>query len=350
MKAAAADAIHPSSEAVAAKAFKIISAVLVIALVFSAIICAIHTIRVTDGKETYVKTTVFETPEAIAHKVAAGHDYEVKSITPGLYCTDVVISYSFPLTVTIGDRTEAYTASSGVLKDILSSLGIMIDEYDIVTPSCDTVITEACLVDIVDIEYKTEISTEAIPYENTLKYSDSHYTTTRKTLVAGVDGSKVVTSSVMYINGVRSDATVIDEQVVSSPVNAETLVGTKTAPKNKTVSTLKAPASLELDENGVPVNYKSVSTLRATAYTHTGFNCSTGVKPQPGYVAVDPKEIPYGTEMYIVSADGRYVYGYAIAADTGGFTKGNRTDMDLFMDTKNQCINFGRRDIIVYFL
>jgi 3D (Asp-Asp-Asp) domain-containing protein len=77
---------------------------------------------------------------------------------------------------------------------------------------------------------------------------------------------------------------------------------------------------------------------------------ATGKYPKPGYVAVDPKEIPYGTKMYIVSADGQYVYGYAIAADTGGFIHGTRADMDLFLDSEQQCVQFGRRDIIVYFV
>jgi 3D (Asp-Asp-Asp) domain-containing protein len=105
-----------------------------------------------------------------------------------------------------------------------------------------------------------------------------------------------------------------------------------------------------LDENGKPIKYLSKTTLRATAYTHTGNKMATGKYPTPGYVAVDPKEIPYGTKMYIVSADGKYVYGYAIAADTGGFIHDTRADMDLFLDTEAQCVQFGRRDIVVYFV
>ena len=36
-----------------------------------------------------------------------------------------------------------------------------------------------------------------------------------------------------------------------------------------------------------------------------------------GVIAVDPTVIPYGTKMYIESADGKYIYGYAIAGDCG---------------------------------
>lgn len=41
----------------------------------------------------------------------------------------------------------------------------------------------------------------------------------------------------------------------------------------------------------------------------------------PGHIAVNPKQFPYGTELYIVSLDGKFVYGYCMAADTGGFAR-----------------------------
>ncbi len=352
MKAIATDVTHPSATSIASKAYKFLAAFLALALGLSVVIYAMHVIRVNDGRDTYVMTTVFDTPQGAAKKVADGHDYKVKSVTKGLYSTDVVISYYFPLTVTMNNKTETYSVASGRLDDILYSIGISVDKYDIVTPSLDTYVTESCAVDIVDVEYKTEIATEEIPYGNVVEYSDRYYNNTQLS-EPGVNGQKLVTRSVKYVNGVATDSAVLDEQTLKAAISSKTIIGTKVGSSTssiKTISTLKAPSNLVLDENGIPVNYKSSKTLRATAYTHTGHNCSTGVKPQPGYVAVDPKEIPYGTKMYIVSSDGKYVYGYAIAADTGGFIHGDRTDMDLFMDTRGQCINFGRRNITVYFL
>ena len=71
----------------------------------------------------------------------------------------------------------------------------------------------------------------------------------------------------------------------------------------------------------------------------------------PGRVAVNPKQIPYGTKMYIVSSDGKYVYGYSVAADTGGFTwNGSGTLIDLYMYSYADCVNFGRRTVEVYIL
>ena len=116
------------------------------------------------------------------------------------------------------------------------------------------------------------------------------------------------------------------------------------------ISTLAPEDEILLDENGLPVHYTSVVKVQATAYTYTGNRCSTGVYPQPGYIAVNPKVIPYGTKMYIVSADGKYKYGYSVAADTGGFISKRPTNVDLFMTTQAACVAFGRRDVYIYFI
>ena len=54
--------------------------------------------------------------------------------------------------------------------------------------------------------------------------------------------------------------------------------------------------------------------------------------------------------MYIKTADGSFVYGYAVAADTGGFIKNHPTGVDLFMSSKAACVNFGVRNVEIYIL
>ena len=82
--------------------------------------------------------------------------------------------------------------------------------------------------------------------------------------------------------------------------------------------------------------------MEATAYTHTGNRTATGINPYRGVIAVDPKVIPLGTELYVEG------YGYGEALDTGGAVKGNR--IDLFFETKSEALNWGRRDVQVYIL
>lgn len=97
-----------------------------------------------------------------------------------------------------------------------------------------------------------------------------------------------------------------------------------------------------------------VITCKATAYTSAADECgpwadgytATGAKCEVGVVAVDPRVIPLGTKLYIEAVDGSFVYGFCSAEDTGGAIKGNK--VDLAMNTKSECFQFGRRDVRVY--
>lgn len=120
--------------------------------------------------------------------------------------------------------------------------------------------------------------------------------------------------------------------------------------QEKLQSEVITPPSAKVVETG---SYETVSrqgNLRtgrpskfvATAYTYTGYRTATGAKTRRGIVAVDPRVIPLGTRMYVEG------YGYAVAADTGGFIKGRR--IDVFLETDREVDNWGRRTVNVYIL
>ena len=107
---------------------------------------------------------------------------------------------------------------------------------------------------------------------------------------------------------------------------------------------------VELDEYGVPVHYSYCITGNATAYTADSIT-STGTVPVQGTVAVNPNQIPYGTRMWITSADGTYVYGLAVAEDTGGFIYfRNGATVDLYMHSLDDCVSWGWRSARIYIL
>ena len=87
--------------------------------------------------------------------------------------------------------------------------------------------------------------------------------------------------------------------------------------------------------------------MEATAYTDDVESqgkwvgqTASGMKPQVGVVAVDPKVIPLGTKLYVEG------YGEAIAGDTGGAIKGMR--IDVFLPDKDSCMKWGRREVKVW--
>ena len=70
---------------------------------------------------------------------------------------------------------------------------------------------------------------------------------------------------------------------------------------------------------------RKVTVDQITAYTHTGRR-----------TAVNPRIFGYGTMFYVPG------YGYAVAEDTGA-NDSSLVSIDLFMDTKEDCLRWGRK-------
>ena len=100
--------------------------------------------------------------------------------------------------------------------------------------------------------------------------------------------------------------------------------------------------------SGDVLAYTDCLTVEATAYSGGG-KTAMGTAAGEGTVAVDPDVIPLGSRLYITAEDGSsWVYGYAVAEDTGGSIQGER--IDLFFWSESDCRVFGRRTAKVYVL
>lgn len=335
-----------------------------LAMLFIAAICAatllftsINTFTVTNGGKTHKVYSLSKNVEkAMGIAGFSTKNYRVLSVTANGNKTHVSLAYTFPVYITIGDQTVEVGAIESTVGEILKGAGYTVDEFDMVQPSIDTVVTDTVYIDYTNIDYVSGSYTEAIPCNIKTVYSSKMDEGTQ-TLNGGTDGVQQVNYTAKVVNGTTVETVVNECITLSAPVDGTKTVGTKkkatavtTSDQIKTISTLAVPFEIALDENGNPVNYKKQLTVQATAYTYTGKNCSTGVAPQPGYIAVNPNVIPYGTKMYIKSSDGSYIYGYAVAADTGGFIKSRPNNVDLFMSSKAACTAFGRRNVEIFIL
>ena len=102
--------------------------------------------------------------------------------------------------------------------------------------------------------------------------------------------------------------------------------------------------------DGEELDYSKCLRMTGTAYT-AGIGVvnnitATGTQVHVGVVAVDQRVIPLGTKLFIEAANGSYIYGTAVAEDTG--VRGNV--IDLYMNTYEDCVNFGARPVNVYIL
>ena len=219
--------------------------------------------------------------------------------------------------------------------------------------------TNTLIFELVRVKTETVTETEAIIRGIISTYNSNLEKGTSKVIREGNDGFKTSTYSVRYENGVETSKVLISEVMDTKPVDKIVELGTKVVTVfNRTGSSVTG--STIVTAGGKELTFKNVITASATAYDLSYESCgkrpgdrgygitASGMQARYGVVAVDPRVIPLGTKLYIESADGSWVYGEAIAGDTGGAIKGNK--IDLFFNSRSECLAFGRRTAKIYIL
>ncbi len=314
-----------------------------------------QTVEIYDDEELVATITVAGTVQDALDKagIKLGEKDTVSPSADTVLTEDqeVEITRSESVKVIADGKTEYVPFTSGTVADVLDRQGISLGKDDEVSPSLDTELSIGDTVVVERVTYKIRVTTETLEYDTVTRSDSTVPSGTTKILQTGENGARTVAYKDKIVDGEVAESEELKEQVLKEPVDQVIAKGTKVAvTATNTISQMSLPSKYTL-KDGVPTNALKTITGPATAYSaSSGAKCATGVTAQTGYVAVDPKEIPYGSELYIVSADGKQVYGYAIAADTGGFTKTTNVVVDLYMNTNAQCCQWGRRNVVIYVL
>ena len=273
----------------------------------------------------------------------------------------VEIISAYDIIINVDGEEKAVQTTVETVGDVLNEQGITLDEDDEVSPAADTVLTNNLVIEVLRVEYVTRETQEKIPFTTEKVNSSAMTKGTEKVSQKGVDGIKTFTYTDKVVNGVVESSELVSEEVTKEPVKQIIKVGTlvkqttkklgnnKIEKNGNPISELELPSKYSIGDNNVPTEYKYTIKGRGAAYCIPGGITATGRPVKPGYIAVNPNQIPYGTEMWIVSDDG-VVYGYAIAADTGGFVKKGYFTCDLYMNSTEQCYQWGDRGVTIYVL
>ncbi len=268
----------------------------------------------------------------------------------------IAIERAFGVTVFADDNTTQIDILPGTVTQALEKAGITLDGDDETIPAPDAALTAGMEVKVLRVEYAQRTECEKIEFTKTVKKSKEMYIGDSKQVQAGADGEKSVVYSDRFVNGVLEKSSVVSEDVTRKSIAQITLVGTQIKVSTikfqsglSPISDLPLPADIKLDANGIPLNYAKIIDGTAKAYSGGG-TTSTGLPARVGHIAVDPSQIPYGTRLYVVSLDGKYIYGYCIAADTGGFVKTNGCTIDIYMNTVEECNRWGHRGVRIFVL
>ena len=318
--------------------------------ILSQTVFAENTYVITDGDQVMVHATYETNPEVILDEaglqLSEVDKYEATS-RDGV--SEINIHRGLTVTVRSCSATLEVISYGETVQELLDRMEIPVLDNTIVSAGLDTPVYDGLEILIQTTLTSTDSYTSAIPFETEYQQTGLLAEGEEVILTPGVEGQKLCTAEVTYIDGEETQRVVVTEEIVSQPVTQVVAVGTGEGKKKGSKPIIGD--GVIITTSGDILTYTRKDTFEATSYCRTdigGERTSTGTRCRVGAIAVDPRVIPYGTRMFIVSKDGSYIYGVATAEDCGGAIKGKR--LDLFYETDAEAVRFGRRDCIVYFL
>ena len=262
------------------------------------------------------------------------------------------------LTIETGTDTIVIGTHGGTVASVLADNGVPFNSGSLLSCSADDETYDGMVIRLSQSSTETIVYEEELPFEIEYYEDSSLQPNEEVILTTGAPGLVRYTAQITYQSGLEASRNVIDTQILTAPVNQVVLRGVDRSVKehapSDTDTSSAAPVISHPNSKYVPgttLEYTDVWDFQATAYycEPNAWNTTyTGTEARVGAIAVDPNFIPLGTRMYIVSADGEYIYGYCVAEDTGGAIKGKI--VDLYFNTYNECVQFGRRDVKIYVL
>ena len=334
------------------RAMALVLPVVLIAVMLTQNVTAKTTYVITDGDQVITYSSYSTDPAYVLGEAGlelSDMDLYTAQETDGV--SEITVRRSQAITVHYCGQVIRTSTYGETVAKLLQRIGISYEGTYRLSVPAETPTYDGMEITVDWILSDDQSYTAEIPYKTAYVNDPGMELGERRVAVEGQVGQMLCTASVSYSNGVETGRTVIEEKVIVEPIMEVIAVGTGEQVGKAADQVLIGDGVIVLP-TGEVLTYTHSDLFKATAYTSwyadmTG-TTATGTKARVGAIAVDPKVIPYGTRMFIVTNDGQYVYGIATAEDCGGGVKGNH--VDLFFDTVYECNQFGVRQCTIYFL
>lgn len=308
-------------------------------------------VYVTDGNEVKSILTAQDDAYMILaendYKIGADDEIEFSGFENGT--GNITIYRSFDISVTADGETKKIPATENkTVEQVLAEAEISVGDDDLLNMGLSEKANPNTDIVIQRVVIKDEIHDSPIPFDEIRTETANEAVGTTVITKDGQYGLLRTTKQNTYIDGVLTESRELYSQTLREPVTQEVSVGI--CPRDP-IAKIAPEGAVEFDSNGKPLNYKTVLTGKATAYSaRKGAKTASGRYAIVGHVAVDPKIIPYGTKMYIASTNGKHVYGYCVAADTGIALMDGRVLVDLFFGSYEESCRWGAKQVNIYIL
>jgi 3D (Asp-Asp-Asp) domain-containing protein len=331
-----------------------------IILLLSQTAFAKSTYLINDGGKVTIHSSYATDPEAILTEagLTLGED-DTYTTVPGQMMQEITIQRKQIVTILQGDKKLEVTSYGETVESLINRLGLILTKADILSVPIDTMTSDGLVITVSRSHQMEQTYSVTVPFETIYCYDASLAEGEQVILTEGVNGQLLCTDTVSYVDGAEVSRVSVSQNVVRQKVDQVIAIGTYTEDPEQ--SPMPRPENTGkpiigdgtiVTPDGEVLTFTSSLQVSATAYHNSDPGCTIytaiGTLCRVGAIAVDPKVIPLGTRMYIVSNDGRYIYGIAVAEDTGKSIKGNK--IDLYFDSVEECNIFGIRPCTVYFL
>ena len=258
---------------------------------------------------------------------------------------DILRAYTVP--VTADGTTQEIITTGATAAELLAQAGLTWTEDDILSRAPGEQVPEGETLTLQRVSYVDYTQNEVIPTELEEIPSSLFYRQPENTVTVqqGSDGLDTVSYRETWVDGAWTG---------TEETGRETQIGM--VPTVQKIYGEQAPVSQFVGPEIVDGKPCEGIAATYTAQRSTGYSASPTAKGSSGRrltygtVAVNPNVIPYGSLMYITSADGRFVYGYAYAADTGTAMMTGSAFIDLYYETYSESVDNAVIAVNVYVL
>jgi 3D (Asp-Asp-Asp) domain-containing protein len=289
-----------------------------------------NAVYIRDGESTILHYTLSEHPDEILKENGiATMAFDMVDFSGFAGKLGVIsIKRAFPVTVHADGETFTRMTTEKTVNTLLHEEEITLGHDDMINLPPQAYLSPGDRIEVQRVTVNRVTQTETIDYQTEYKDSGLLRNGQTRVLYHGAAGERELVYVERTVDGVVQERNLVNSNVTKAPKDAVVLRGSR-----EPISQLDF--GVALDENGVPVKYKKLLTNQiCTGYSaFPGARGASRMRLDAGYVAVRANEIPYGTKMYITSADGKFVYGFAIAADTGTGLMENIIDFDLYYNS-----------------
>ena len=282
---------------------------------------------ITDGDQVKVYTTFATDPIAVLSQAGVAlEEDDIYTTQPGNGVEEITVQRNQTITINNCGQQMQVNSYGETLEMLLDRLGIPTHGDYVVSTALNTETFDGMEVSVDCIVQMQQTYTEDIPFETVYREDPNLPQGEEKILTEGAKGQLLKTADVVYKNSEQISSSVVRETVALQPVDRVVAVGTAVDASEEAKPIIGDGYIITAD--GQMLTYSETAQFKATAYSHLDEGCNmitaTGTTVRTGTIAVDPKVIPYGTRMFIVSNDGKYVYGIGTAEDCGGGIKDMR--------------------------